>query len=121
MDITPIIPKGKQVLSGYGAGAFKINNESISGSLLLLPDRAIAWDMQNFDPEHLQNLIPMLEEIDILLVGTGKDLTFIPPHIRMLFKEKNIAIDAMSTGAACRTYNVLLSEERRVAAALVAV
>ncbi len=122
MDVTPVIPKGKQVLTGYGAGAFKINNESIPGSLFLLPDRAIAWSAaEPFTAESLRSIYPYLENVDILLVGTGKDMAFLPPDIRAELKAKNIAVDAMSTGAACRTYNVLLAEERRVAAALIAV
>ena len=122
MDITPVIAKGKQVLTGYGAGAFKVNNESISGSLLLLPDRTLPWDVsESFTTESLRALYPELQNIDILLIGSGKNMAFLPPDIRAELKAKHIAVDIMSTGAACRTYNVLLSEERRVAAALIAV
>ncbi len=122
MDITPAIAKGKQILMGYGAGAFKVNNESIPGSLLLLPDRVIPWNASEpFNPETLRELFQYLDGIDIFLVGTGKDMAFLPPGIRAELKAKKIAVDLMGTGAACRTYNVLLSEERRVAAALIAI
>ena len=122
MDVTPLIPKGKQILTGYGAGGFKVNNETIQGSIFLLPDRLQPWPAtEPFNPEHLTQLFDQLDGIDIILIGTGKNIAFIPPHIRASLKAKNIAIDAMNTGAACRTYNVLLSEERRVAAALIAV
>lgn len=122
MDVTPVIPKGKQVLSGYGAGGFKINQEFVGGSLLLLPDRAIPWQTpETFDAASLTQLYHLLENVDILLVGTGKNMVFIPAEIRAELKAKGIAVDAMGTGAACRTYNVLLAEERRVAAALIAV
>lgn len=122
MDITPVIPKGKQVLTGYGAGAFKVNNENIPGSILLLPDRLIPWNAaEPFDPDTLRPLFPYLENIDILLIGTGKNMAFLPPDIRLMLKGRGIAADIMSTGAACRTYNVLLAEERRIAAALLAI
>lgn len=122
MDVTPLIPSGKQVLSGYGGGGFKINNEFVSGSLLLLPDRAIPWAAaEPFDAETLRALFAELEGVDILLVGTGKDMRFLPPELRAELKGRGIALDSMATGAACRTYNVLLAEERRVAAALIAV
>ena len=121
MDVTPLIPKGRYALNGYGAGGFKINNDVVQGSLVLLPERVLPWPHTSFDAEALPPLLELLEGVELLLVGTGKDMGYIPPQMRVAFKQKGISLDAMSTGAACRTYNVLLAEDRRVAAALIAV
>jgi uncharacterized protein len=123
MDITPFIPQGKQVITGYGEGGFKINNAFIKGSLLVFPARSIAWDITSADALSLDSLHAVLESdmVELLLIGTGSSIAYIDPAIRAAFKAKNIGTDIMDTGAACRTYNVLVSEERRVAAALIAV
>ena len=122
MDITPLIPKGKQILTGYGGGGFKVNNEFVSGSVLLLPDRVIPWQATApIEQSMLQPLLRELTDIDVLLIGTGKDMASIPAEFRDQLKQRSIALEAMATGAASRTYNILLSDERRVAAALIAV
>jgi uncharacterized protein len=72
-------------------------------------------------PADFARLLAEAEAVEILLVGTGKDLLRLPPPLRDVFKEKHISADTMSTGAAVRTYNVLLAEDRAVAAALIAV
>lgn len=124
MDITPLVPKGKQVLTGYGAGGFKINNEFISGSILLFPLSCLNWDVTVASHITAFSLQPVLEaagEVELLLIGTGFAMSLVDSALRPLLKSKGIALDIMDTGAACRTYNVLLAEERRVAAALIAV
>jgi uncharacterized protein len=121
MDVTPLIPRGRQVLTGYGGGGFKINNEFTAGSLILLPERWLPWEVaQPFAAESLRLVLPLLADIDILLAGTGRDMLFAPDALRAEFRAHGVALEVMSTGAACRTYNVLLSEERRVGAALIA-
>lgn len=124
MDITPLVPKGRQVLTGYGAGGFKINNEFVQGSLLVFPENLIAWNAASAGQITAMSLQPVLdaaETVELLLVGTGASIVPLDPDIRALFKSKGITIEVMDTGAACRTYNVLLAEERRVAVALIAV
>jgi uncharacterized protein len=120
MDITPLIPQGKITITGYGAGGFKINNQRVEGSLLVFPDRVLPWDGQ----VTLPSLEPVLggdPAIELLLIGTGKSMGPVSPDIRHYFKSKHIALDVMDTGAACRTYDVLMGEGRRVAAALVSI
>lgn len=123
MDITPLVPQGRQIITGYGEGGFKINHEFVSGSLLVFPDRRLAWPVSEEGMLTLESLAPVLEtsEVELLLIGTGSGTAFIDPSIRQALKAKNINVDVMDTGAACRTYNVLIAEERRVAAALIAV
>jgi len=122
MDITPVTPRGKQVITGYGAGQFKIAGEVFTTSMLVFPDRTVKWDMtpqKTISVESLQVVLEEEGEIDILLIGAAKHQLALPPMIRGALKEVGIGLEVMDTGAAVRTYNVLLAEGRRVAAALV--
>lgn len=124
MDITPLIPKNKQLITGYGGGGFKINHEFVAGSLLVLPDQMLPWevtDAANITLPALHAILHHNASIELLLIGTGIRTALIDPAIRQLFKSKGIATDVMDTGAACRTFNVLLSEGRKAAAAVIAV
>ena len=124
MDITPLLGKTKLSITGYGDGGFKINNEFIHGSLLVFPERTVPWqvtDASSLTPKDFQHILESLPPVELVLIGTGRNMAFLKPEIKTALKAKNISLDVMDTGAACRTYNVLLSEERRVAAALIAV
>lgn len=124
MDITPLIPKGRQVITGYGDGGFKINQEHINGSVLIFSEQTLSWDVENADAitfEQLEAIFNTIPAVELLLIGTGESIRPLDSSLRQVLKDKHIALEIMDTGAACRTYNVLLSEERRVAAALIAV
>ena len=122
MDITPLLPKGRKNITGYGGGGFKINQEFVAGSLLVFPDEVLAWNVSPEAPFSIDHFTPALgRSVELLLIGTGATLRPIGAEIRAALKAAGIAADVMDTGAACRTYNVLLSEERRVAAAVIAV
>lgn len=123
MDITPLVPKGRKTITGYGGGGFKINHEFIAGSLIVFAEAVLPWNIQDAKALSLVDFAAVLaqEGVELLLIGTGRTTALISPEIRAAFKAKNVAIDVMDTGAACRTFNVLLSEERRVAAAVMAV
>jgi len=124
MDITPLVPKGKQVITGYGNGQFKVSGQSYATPILVFPDRTVIWDVKPgvaISLESLQVVIEEEGEIDLLLIGCGKSQQILPPKIRAALKEVGIALEIMDTGAAVRTYNVVLAEGRRVAAALIAV
>ena len=124
MDITPLTPKGKQLITGYGNGQFKISGQVYTTPVLVFPDRVVEWDVKPNVALSLENLNVVLEEegyVDLLLIGCGKSQSVLPPKIRMSLKEVGIGLEVMDTGAAVRTYNVLLAEGRRVCAALIAV
>lgn len=122
MDLTPLIPKGRQIITGYGNGGFKIGQEWVEGSILMFADHHAAWDVSAATQMSLALLEPFLSlELDILLIGTGKNTVITDTAIRQAFKGRGISLDTMDTGAACRTFNVLTGEERRVAAALIAI
>lgn len=115
---------GRHVLDAFGAGGFRFAGMGHRGSILATPDGVRIWAVTRFSELSVESLQPVLDEadaIDFLLIGTGHDIAFIPQALRLRFREAGITIEGMSTAAASRTYNVLVAEERRVAAALIAV
>ncbi len=115
---------GRAPIDAYGNGGFRFAEMSHHGSLLCLPSGIHGWEPA--DPEKLvaadfTRLLDEASDIEILLVGTGRDLKPLGAELRTLFRDKAIMADPMATGAAVRTLNVLLAEDRAVAAALVAV
>lgn len=115
---------GRAPISAYGNGGFRFADMSHRGALLCLPSGIYGW--QPADPLALtsadfEKVLAEAADIEILLVGTGKDIRRLPAALRDALKGAGIAADPMSTGAAVRTYNVLLAEDRAVAAAFVAV
>ncbi|MDF1721869.1 MAG: MTH938/NDUFAF3 family protein [Minwuia sp.] len=124
MDITPAIPAGRQVVEAYGGAGFRITRQRHDGSVLVFPVETLAWpvgSISDLTSVHLQPILDRAADIEVLLLGCGASIAFLKPDLRALLKEQGIVVDLMDTGAACRTYNVLLAEDRRVAAALIAV
>jgi uncharacterized protein len=121
MDITPLIPGGRQVIDSYGSGRFKVSQEPYTSSILVTPDWTKPWLVQSFDDISINSLAPILaEEAEILIIGAGERMQLMASLLRQEFREAKIAVDIMDTGAACRTYNLLMGDGRRVAAALLA-
>ena len=111
-------------IESYGAGGFRFGGMSHRGSLLCLPSGMWAWDPGSpplIDETTLGRVLAEAAAIDILLIGTGRDLVPLAPALRARFRAAGISADPMATGHALRTWNVLLAEGRRVAAALLAV
>jgi uncharacterized protein len=109
-------------ISGYGAGVFSIAGRVHYGGLLIVPDYMGTWSPA--DPVRAADVAPIVEkarEIDVLLIGLGPDIAILPRDVREALDSAGLAFDVMATPAACRTYNVLLAENRRVAAALLPV
>lgn len=127
VDITPMVTQGVQVVHGYGDGRFRIGDVSHEGPVLIRPEATVAWDVAadvSIPDLPLDTLAPILEaemRFDILLIGTGARQVFMPPALRGRIREKGPVAEVMDTGAACRTFNLLLAEGRRVAAALLPV
>jgi uncharacterized protein len=123
-DVTPLIPGDRQVIQGYGEGRFRISGTVHAGSVIVLPDRALAWPVADLAEVTLESLGAVLEAeplVELLLLGAGPRPALVQRDLRAALRARGIVVEAMDTGAACRTYNVLLSEERHVAAALIAV
>lgn len=119
MDVTPLIPAGRQIIQQYRAGGFRISGKEYAGAVIILPERTIAWPVSgDLSLSSFDLLKSMARELDIVLLGTGSVQQFIPPALRQALKQQGLNIDSMDTGAACRTYNVLMADGRRIAAAL---
>ena len=124
MDITPLIPQGRQAIESYGAGGFRVSGLRHAGSILVFAERTVAWPVPEIAALTYESLAPLWEEaapVEVLLIGCGTEMAFIDPDLRGALRDRGVVIEPMDTGAACRTYNVLLTEERRVAAALIAI
>lgn len=114
---------GRAPIDAYGNGGFRFADMSHRGSIICVPSGIYGIDMVGPIPRQV-DISRVLEEssdIEVLLIGTGIELLRLPEELRLLLWEKRISSDTMSTGAAVRTFNVLLAEDRAVAALLFAV
>ena len=126
MDLTPLIPGGRQIIESYGDGRFRVGGQVHVGALLVFPTRSLVWPVAEATEASLDNLAAVLKagqegEVDLLLFGQGRRMLPVAPALRQGLKSAGVVIEPMDTGAACRTYNVLMAEGRLVAAALIAV
>jgi len=124
MDVTPDLPQGKQIVQSYGDGRFTISGQVYEGSVLVFPDRVVSWPVASFEeitPDSLQAVTAEEADVGVLLLGCGTRMQLVTKALRDPVREAGVVIEPMDTGAAARTFNVLLMEERRVAAALLAV
>jgi uncharacterized protein len=113
---------GRAPIEAYGNGGFRFAGMSHRGSILCLPSGIHAWEPAS--PLDLASLSPALTEkadLGLLILGTGRRQELPAPDVRRAFTEAGVGLETMDTGAACRTYNVLLAEGRPVGAALLAV
>lgn len=115
---------GRAPIDAYGNGGFRFADMSHRGSILCLPSGIYGWDAVEADaltPELFAKILAEGQGIEVLLVGTGHELRPLPAPLKAALRERGIGSDPMSTGAAVRTFNIMLSESRAVAAALIAV
>ena len=119
----PHLPRSATI-EAYGKGGFAFAGMSHRGSLLCLPDAIWAWEVtrpQQIDKYSLARVFAAANSIDTLIVGTGTDVWIAPAELRNALRALHVTLDTMQTGPAIRTYNIMMGERRRVAAALVAV
>lgn len=120
----PHLP-GRHLIDAYGNGGFRFGHLSHRGSILCLPSGVYAWPVCSVVEVTEGVLAPIVRErndgAEILLLGTGLHMNRIPDALRWSLRAHRIGVDAMDTGSACRTYNIMLGENRPVAAALIAV
>lgn len=120
---TPEIAPDRQLIQGYAGGSFRVSGVRYQGSILVFPSRVVPWAMASpagLDLASLEAVRDAVPRPDILVLGTGVGFAILPPALRQAIRAWGVVVEAMTTPAACRTYNVLLAEERRVAAALIA-
>jgi uncharacterized protein len=124
MSSAPARYPGRAPIDAYGNGGFRFADMSHRGSILCLPSGVYAWEPAAAGAIGTADLEPVLAEraaLNLLLLGTGRSQARPGAEIRRAFVEAGVALEAMDTGAACRTYNVLLAEGRPVGAALIAI
>lgn len=115
---------GRPPIDAYGNGGFRFADMSHRGSILCLPSGVYGWDAGEGQPltkDLFQRVLAETGDIEFLLVGTGLSIRPLPAELKTVLRAANVSSDPMSTGAAVRTYNVMLAESRAVAAALIAV
>ncbi|MHA6323511.1 Mth938-like domain-containing protein [Roseivivax sp. CAU 1753] len=114
MRLNEIVYTDAQPVDSYGPGFFRIGGTAIEGALCLSQRGTTAWG--GF--EDAATLLDLAGEIDVLFIGTGREITHIPKALRSELDAAGIGVEVMGSASACRTYNVLLSEGRRVALAV---
>ena len=113
MKLTEMHFAEAQPVEGYGPGFFRVGTGVIDGAALVTVHGARGWG--GYDDT--APLLELAEEIDVIFIGTGAETAHVPPAFRATLEEAGLGVEAMNSPAACRTYNVLLSEGRRVAVA----
>jgi uncharacterized protein len=117
MRLNEISYTGAKPVDGYGPGFFRVGGKVFEGPLIVGPTGARAWG--GFDDD--APLLLLREEIDVLFVGTGAEIAHLPQVLRETLETAGMGVEVMASPAACRTYNILLSEGRRIALALMPV
>jgi len=124
MEIATIAPAGRQMIESYGGGGFQVSGQRFTGSVIVGASETHSWPVTDFGAVSMESLTPVFKldpRPDLLLIGCGSDMAIPDPALRAALKDRGVALETMASGAACRTYNVLVGEERHVAAALIAV
>jgi len=124
LEINSLIPNHPWVIEAYGNGGFRIAGQRYDGNRLLFRERNDALPARTFAEfkvEHLEPLWTGSSNVDLLLIGCGGTMEHLSENLRESLKTHGVGVDSMDTSSACRTYNILLSEERLVAAVLFSV
>lgn len=117
-------PTQVQLIRSYGPGHFLISEREWRSPVLVTRLQTTQWNVTRAEDLALDNLTALTEgptPTELLVVGCGARAVFLPPPLRAALKAAGMALEVVDTGSACRTYNVLLAEGRRVAAALIPV
>jgi len=122
MDVTPLVKSGQHIIQSYAGGRFRVGGLVYEHSIIVTPEKTWRWGfsggVDDLSVGDFETLCTKAQEIDVVLLGCGSRMRFLPPKLRTALKEQGLSVDIMATDAACRTYNVLMAEGRRVAAAL---
>lgn len=117
MQLTEMSFPDAAPIEGYGPGFFRVAGDVFQGGLLVLPTQRRVW----LGYDDLSDILSAADTLDVLFVGTGAEIAHIPADMRRTLEDAGIGVEIMGSPQACRTYNVLLSEGRRVALAVLPV
>ena len=119
MDVTPLIRSDQQVIQAYAGDTFKVSGKTYTQAIIVLPHMTQNWEAPTFETLKPSDIAPLFDNRpDMILLGVGKTTRFFTREQKQAFQAAGLHIEVMDTGAACRTYNVLMAEGRQVAAAL---
>lgn len=122
VDITAPVTSAQLFIEEYRKGAFQVRGKEYVGPMILMPHNIATWtpdDVHQLTEDDFKEFLEdHADQVELLLIGCGDRMVMPPAKLREALKKHNIAMDMMDTGAACRTYNVLLGEGRKIAAAL---
>jgi uncharacterized protein len=124
MEFSDNTATGRQVIEAYGDGIFRVSGALHHGSVLVFVDRTLAWPVSDMSEISLESLVPVAQaepRVEVLLLGCGAAAALVPKALREALRAEGVVVEAMDTSAACRTFNLLMAENRRAAAALIAV
>ncbi|MBT8155409.1 Mth938-like domain-containing protein [Epibacterium ulvae] len=113
MRLNEVSYSDAEPIDGYGPGFFRIGGKVHHGAVITSPNGTVAWEGY----EDSEKLLALAGEIDVLFVGTGAEIAHLPTALRNALEGAGVGVETMNSPAACRTYNVLLSEGRRIAMA----
>lgn len=117
MEVNEIKFTGQLPVDAYGPGFFRIAGDVVEGALMLTSDGVTSWG----GLDDLQPLMDVGDKADVVFIGMGADIAPLPKDIAAKLEEAGVPYEVMNSASACRTYNILLSEERRVALAVLPV
>ncbi|MEQ9122802.1 MAG: Mth938-like domain-containing protein [Alphaproteobacteria bacterium] len=122
-DVSPRVPAGRQVKETYGEMRFRISGQRNDHADIVLPETVLPWAPASWDDVDFDSFraLCQAQAADVLLLGCGARAQFPSKGLRRALRAEGLVVEPMDTGAACRTYNVLMAEDRRVAAALLPV
>ncbi len=119
MKLHQSVASGRNSITGYGQGYVLVNGARQEANLIVLPDRMLPWSAADFESLQAEDFSQFAAlGLEIVLLGTGARQRFPHPRLTRALIEAKIGLEVMDVQAACRTYNILMAEERRVALAL---
>ena len=124
MQITRQSSPDRQLVQRYGNGGFRVSGADFTGSVIVTVPATLTWRVTSMADITFDDFKPLLDlsgQVDVCLLGCGPVMVPLPKALRVALKDAGLTVDPMDTGAACRTYNVLMGEGRAVAAALIAI
>jgi uncharacterized protein len=121
MELTALVPADRQVIERYSPSGFRVAGVIWRGPVLVFPDVTMSWAVTETVALTSSSLEPVVKHggVQILLLGLGRRMQPVSHQLRAQMRQAGIVLEPMDTGAACRTYNMLMAEDRRVAAALI--
>lgn len=117
MRVTEIDFNGPPPIDAYGPGFFRVRGEVLEGAILVGPDGAQSWA----GLREVSAIVALAGRVDVVLIGMGAEIAVLDAAVQATLKEAGLGVESMATPAACRTFNMLLAEGRRVAVAVIPV